>query len=86
MANGLGSNNIFTFTVNGSTVYAATYKGLSISNDGGKSFTNYSTSIGLGDECVYEVWLFGSTIYASTSNGVSISYNGGKSFMKFDFF
>ena len=39
------------------TVYAATYGGLSISTNGGTSFTNKTTSSGLGGSSVYGVFV-----------------------------
>jgi hypothetical protein len=57
----------------GSTIYAGTNNGgLSISTDGGTSFTNYTTAEGLGGNFVDGVYAVGSTIYAATSGGLSI--------------
>jgi hypothetical protein len=50
----MGSNVVYDVFVSGSTIYAATSGGLSISNDNGATFTNKTT--GLGDinvRCVY---------------------------------
>jgi hypothetical protein len=57
----------------GGTVYAATGGGLSISTDGGSTFTNKTTTSGLGGNLVYGVIAVGDTIYAATSRGLSIS-------------
>ena len=58
----------------GATVYAATQGGLSVSINGGTSFTNYTNAnSGLGDNFVYGVYAVGSTVYAATDNGLSIS-------------
>ena len=80
-ANGLGSNTVNRITVSGSTIYASTWGGLSISTNGGTSWTNYTTANGLGNNYVSDVAVSGSTIYASTGyssmpGGVSISTNG----------
>ena len=56
----------------GSTVYAAT-SGLSISIDGGATFTNRTDANGLGNTLVNGVYADGSTIYAATRGGLSIS-------------
>ena len=76
---GLGSNIVNEVFVLGTTVYAATNLGLSISTNGGTSFTNKTTEDGLGSDIVYGVYAAGSTVYAATSNGLSISTNGGTS-------
>jgi hypothetical protein len=64
----------------GSNVYAATDGGLSISTDGGTSFTNKITLDGLGSNSVFGVYVVGSNVYAATPGGLSISTNGGTSF------
>ena len=57
----------------GSSIYAATIGGLSISTNGGSSFTNYTTAQGLGNNDVYGVYASGSNIYAATNGGLSIA-------------
>ena len=64
----------------GSTVYAATNGGLSISTDGGNSFTNKTTANGLGSNIVYGVYAVGRTVYAATVGGLAISTDGGNTF------
>ena len=66
----------------GNTLYLATWKGLSISHNGGGSFINKTTADGLEGNMVDQVYVKGNTIYAVTEKGLSISYNGGKSFVK----
>ena len=92
--NGLGSNSVRAVYVVGSNVYAATDAGLSISTDGGATFTNKTTANtanGLGSNDVRGVFVVGSTIYAATKDttygygsptkgGLSISTNGGTTF------
>jgi hypothetical protein len=56
---------------------------LSISTDGGATFTNRTTANGLGDNYVRKVYVFGSRIYAATNGGVSISTDGGATFRNF---
>ena len=65
----------------GDTIYAGTSSGLSISTNGGTSFTT-KTAIanGLGDDYVYGVFAAGGVIYAATNGGLSISADGGTSF------
>jgi hypothetical protein len=54
---------------------------LSISTNGGASFTNKTTADGLGNNTVWGVYAIGSTVYAATDNsGLSISTDGGASF------
>jgi hypothetical protein len=66
--------------VNGTTVYAATAAGLSISTDGGLTFNNNTIINGLGDNQVSGVFANGSTVYAATNGGLSISTDGGATF------
>jgi len=69
---GLGHNTVNGVYASGSTVYAATSGGLSISTDGGGTFTNKTTANGLGNNWVRGVYASGSTVYAATSGGLSI--------------
>ncbi|MFM7587427.1 MAG: hypothetical protein ACKO6M_10450, partial [Bacteroidota bacterium] len=69
----MGNNNVLGVYVSGSTVYAATGGGLSISTNGGTSFTNYTTANGLGNNSVNGVYASGSTVYAATYGGLSLS-------------
>jgi hypothetical protein len=70
-ADGLGSNGVLDVYAVGSTVYAATADGLSISTDGGTSFVNKTTADGLGSNRVRGVYAVGSTVYAATEGGLS---------------
>ncbi len=88
--NGLGSNWIYRIYAEGSLVYVATGdvdyaglnfgSGLSISTDGGATFTTRTTANGLRTNAVYNVYAIGTTVYAATGGGVSISTNGGTTF------
>jgi len=71
--NGLGSNFAYGVYASGSSIYAATYDGLSISTNNGTNWTNYTTTNGLGDNFVAGVYASGSSIYAATFGGVSIA-------------
>ncbi len=53
----------------GATVYAATFGGLSISTDGGATFTTYTTANGMGSNFVSGVYADGATVYAATNGG-----------------
>ncbi len=77
---GLGNNYVRGVYATDDTIYAATNGGLSISIDGGTSFTNKFTRNGLGNNVVSGVYAIGSTVYAATYGGLSISTNGGTSF------
>ena len=83
-ADGLGDisygETVFGVYADGSNVYAATSGGLSISTDGGATFTNRTTAEGLGNNSVSGVYADGSNVYAATDDGLSISTNGGVSF------
>ena len=78
--NGLGSDFVNDVYAIGSTVYAATSGGLSISTDGGSTFINRTTANGLGSDFVYSVYAIGSTVYAATNGGLAISTDGGSTF------
>jgi len=77
---GLGNNFVSGVFAVGSTVYAATTGGLSISTNGGAGFTNRTTTDGLGGNEVRGVYADGLNVYAATNSGLSISTNGGTSF------
>jgi hypothetical protein len=93
--NDLGSNpNVFNLEQVGNTliecptitlpqtVYAVTNgDGLSISFDGGNTFTTRTTADGLLSNFVQGVYANGSTVYAATQGGLSISTNSGNSFI-----
>ena len=59
--------------MSGTNVYAATLRGLSISTDGGATFTNFTTTNGLGTNGISGAFALGTTVYAATANGLSIS-------------
>ena len=83
-ADGLGNNSVRGVYVVGSTVYAATNGGLSISTDSGATFTNRTTSDGLGVNGVRGVYVDGSNVYAATrTGGLSISTDGGATFTNY---
>lgn len=84
-ADGLGGNWVWAISTDGGTIYVATQHGLSISTNGGASFSNKTTANGLGDNRVNGVYVSGSMVYAATGGaaaggGVSISSDGGDSF------
>ena len=74
---GLSSDIVFGIYVEGSMVYAATNSGLSISTNGGSSFTAVND---LNYQTVNDVSVSGSTVYAATNNGLYISTDGGATF------
>lgn len=86
LATSLGSNTVTGVWGDGTTIYAATYPlngspgGLSISTDGGATFTRKTMDNGLGSNAVNKVWASGSTVYAATAAGLSISTDGGSTF------
>ncbi len=79
-AHGLGNNFVNGVHAAGSTVYAATSGGLSISTNGGISYANRTTADGLGSNSVNSVQAAASNVYAGTSGGLSISTDGGNTF------
>jgi hypothetical protein len=53
---------------------------LSISTDGGSTFTNKTTADGLGANFATSVYVAGGNVYATTPGGLSISTDGGATF------
>ena len=64
----------------GNKVYAATNEGLSISTDGGYTFTDKTTENGLGFGKVSRVYVSGDTVYTATDGGLRKSLEGGNKF------
>lgn len=56
-ANGLGNDHLLSVFVEGSTIFAATHKGLSISYDGGAHFVTRTEADGLGHRYVTSVYV-----------------------------
>ena len=73
--NGLNNFWIYKITIIGSSVFAATWDGVFISNDNGNTWT----SAGLSGYQVYSLASIGSNIFAGTSNGVFVTTNSGSS-------
>jgi VCBS repeat-containing protein len=66
--------------VSGNTVFASTNDGLSISPNGGRTFTDYSTATETGNYGVGGVYVSGNTVYACTYPSLSratITYGTG---------
>ena len=83
---GLGSNRVAQLYVNGSTLYAGTSSGLSVSNDQAASFNHFTAAAnGLQYINVDVVYATGSAIYAGGTNSLDISTNNGGSFSNFFF-
>jgi hypothetical protein len=80
MADGLGSDVVYSLYTKDNTIYAGTIDGLSISTDGGTTYTNRTTANGLGDNFINDIYAIGSTVYVGTIGGLSISTDGGASF------
>ncbi|GAB4013567.1 hypothetical protein GCM10028808_33070 [Spirosoma migulaei] len=82
IADSLKSNSLLVRSVYivGNTIYVPTHSGLSISTNGGSSFTNYTKANGLADNDVFRVCVVGTKIYAATPYGLSISTDGGTHF------
>ena len=80
---GLASGTVNGVFVTGTTIYAATNGGLSVSTNGGTSWTNYTTTNGLASNFTNGVWASGSTIWVGTGSGVSESTDGGTTWTTF---
>ena len=83
--NGLAGDHVFGVYVYGGTIYAATLAGLSLSDDLGVSWTNFTQKDGLQGNAVTGVFVKDGVIYASTTatteeplgGGICISNDGG---------
>ncbi|MCF6776392.1 hypothetical protein L3V83_07365 [Thiotrichales bacterium 19X7-9] len=80
-ANGLSDNKTESITVDSTgTIYVATYNGLSISTNGGDSFSKVRNA-GLGGNHIYSVFVDSNDVlYAATGGGLSISTDKAVSF------
>lgn len=81
--NGLGNNTTRSVYVEGDNIYVGTVAGISISTNGGDSYTNYDTEDGLISNEVNSVFSDGNNIYVGTSAGLSISDDGGQNWSNF---
>lgn len=79
---GLRSNEVWAVFISGSTLYVASSGGISISTNGGASFTN-PADLDLGSPLVTSLLVSGNTIYAATNGGLSLSTNGAASFSNY---
>ena len=83
----MGSDSLRGVYASGNNIYAATTAGVSISTNGGSSWTNYTnsnTSGGLGRGTVTGIYAIGSNIYASIDGGgLSVSRNNGSSWSNY---
>jgi hypothetical protein len=77
---GLGHSGVNDVFVVGSNVYAATTGGLSISTDGGATFTNNDFGATSNSEFTYDVEVVGQNVYVATFVGLRISIDGGQTF------
>ena len=98
-ASGMGSNTVNAFVVSGSMVYAAmgtgttggsctifcnSTGGVSISKNGGSTYTNYTTANGLPSDNVLNVVVSGGAIYALTDAGLAVAPSAGSGFTVID--
>ena len=82
-SDGLGNNLVNSITItNDNTIYAGTAKGLSISKDGGSTFTNKITNGNSGSNGIKGVAVSstGVILVATTFDGINISTDGGNTF------
>ncbi len=64
---------MISLAVSDGVIYAGTTAGLSISNDGGSSWINYTTENGIGSNIVKCITVINSKIYVGTTNGIAVS-------------
>lgn len=79
--NSVSSESIFTYIP---TFYFATNGGgLSISRDGGSTYSTITTANGIGSNTVYDVKAIDEKVYLGTSGGLSVSFDGGNTFINY---
>ena len=91
IADGLAADNVRSVYAAGSTVYTAGTAdffasgtgGVSISTNGGATFTYDDSRSGLGTDEAYSVYESGGVIYAGTRGGVSVSSDGGATYTNY---
>ncbi len=78
---GFGDSWVLSVYADGSTIYAGTVAGLSISKDGGTTWTTTTSGQNgfANSDLVNSVYAEGNNVYAGTDSGLSISTNGGAS-------
>ncbi|TAE07600.1 MAG: choice-of-anchor D domain-containing protein, partial [Bacteroidetes bacterium] len=75
--NNLSNNSVVDSYLYGGTLYVGTSGGLSVSTDGGNTFTNKSIA---GALSVLSFFADGGTFYVGANNGLSFSTDGGTTF------
>lgn len=91
IADGLAADGVRSVYAVGSTVYTGGTQdfftsgtgGVSISTDGGATFSYDDSRSGLGSDEVYSVYVTGGTIYAATRGGLSLSSDGGATYTNY---
>lgn len=79
-ADGIG-RYVRDIVANGRYVYAATSKGLAISDTKGQTFITKGLESGLNNVNLTSLAVDGQRIFVTTENGLSISHDGGESFV-----
>lgn len=77
------TNQIFTDPTT-NIMYVGTDTGLSISSDGGKTFTTKTIADGLNNLDVVSVMANGENVYAATKDTINVSHDEGKTFTAID--
>ena len=88
---GLAADNVRSVYAVGSTVYTGGTQdfftsgtgGVSVSTNGGATFSYDDSRSGLGSDEVYSVYVTGGTIYAATRGGLSQSSDGGATYTNY---
>ncbi len=91
IVDGLAADGVRSVYAVGSTVYTGGTRdfftsgtgGVSISTNGGATFSYDDSRSGLGSDEVYSVYVTGGTIYAATRGGLSLSSDGGATYTNY---
>jgi hypothetical protein len=82
LATGLPDDSIDDLFVDGSTVYAGTWRGLAITTNDGETFNvRTEANSGLWQSTADAVWASGATVWAASTTKLQRSTNGGSSFL-----
>ncbi|MGB7536980.1 MAG: hypothetical protein WBM17_00430 [Anaerolineales bacterium] len=74
---------VFGVLASGNEIYARTQTGISISRDGGNSWSAYTSDDGLAGEYMQDLFVDGHAIYAGTNSGLSISRDDAATWMNY---
>lgn len=82
-SDGLLNNSVVSIFGVGSTIYAGTNGGLSVTSDNGTTFSNFTTTEGIVSNSIKDVFVDSGNIYLATSGGLSVSGDAGSTWSNY---